>query len=470
MASGAGDPRLIARFIGSLQDVRIAMSYDKTLADLQPKRRTQRQWVASLAPFHLQRFQVFPEHRCNRLRGNVCRVVLSLPFLCANLTRVHTFLQPSIGQCRCPIRPAPRLSMILLAELLSVPRTNHLAFGSQQNRHTFDSCVELRLGNTQTARALRPTSAFEQVDAMEKMSTRRALPGKHASSVTAVGVHAWCLHVPLLRDHLHEPFGSVMKRATSFTACCTSTRGRHAARSRRCTPEHRCPVLFNLCEHLRCPLLHFTAGVVTDFTFAPFRFICASKISRWRGSASISIWFRDPDSHTQVTSRFRIVTVLSSPSSGPRIVRLLRINPSLSRDSAQANCIESPVRMKSSPCTNQIFRADAPLAPSFPHQRFGEQEHHALERSHRRKGSWHGWVPAFEFCPAQSRSVLWSLSISCPLLTTFVGITRIQLPSNQSLSQSQSPSSGPSTQPTQTSSCDSRPVHLGCSTVGPTLR
>ena len=61
---------------------------------------------------------------------------------------------------------------------------------------------------------------------------------------------------------------------------------------------------------------------------------------------------RDPERQTQVTNRFRIVTVLSSPSSGPRIARLLRINPSLSRDSIHANCIESPVIMKSSPCTN----------------------------------------------------------------------------------------------------------------------
>ena len=55
---------------------------------------------------------------------------------------------------------------------------------------------------------------------------------------------------------------------------------------------------------------------------------------------------------TQVTNRFRIVTVLSSPSYGPRIARLSRINPSLSRDSIHANCIESPVIMESSPCTN----------------------------------------------------------------------------------------------------------------------
>ena len=82
---------------------------------------------------------------------------------------------------------------------------SHHAFRAQQNRSSFDSCVELRLGNTQAARTLRPTSGFEQVDAMEKMSTRRALPGKHASSVIAVGVHARCLHAPLLRDHLHEP-------------------------------------------------------------------------------------------------------------------------------------------------------------------------------------------------------------------------------------------------------------------------
>ena len=34
----------------------------------------------------------------------------------------------TIGQCRCRIRPAPRLSTILLAELLSVPRTHCATF------------------------------------------------------------------------------------------------------------------------------------------------------------------------------------------------------------------------------------------------------------------------------------------------------------------------------------------------------
>ena len=34
----------------------------------------------------------------------------------------------SIGQCRCRIRPAPRLSVILLAELLSVQRTHCATF------------------------------------------------------------------------------------------------------------------------------------------------------------------------------------------------------------------------------------------------------------------------------------------------------------------------------------------------------
>ena len=84
----------------------------------------------------------------------------------------------------------------------------------------------------------------------------------------------------------------------------------------------------------------FTAGVVTDFAFAPSRFICASKISRWRGLASISISFRDPERQTQVTNRFRIVT---SPSSGPRFARLLRINPSLSRDSIHANSLNQVI-------------------------------------------------------------------------------------------------------------------------------
>ena len=53
------------------------------------------------------------------------------------------------------------------------------------------------LSNTQTSRALRPTPGFDQVDAMEETSTRRALLGKHASVETAVSIHARCLDVPL---------------------------------------------------------------------------------------------------------------------------------------------------------------------------------------------------------------------------------------------------------------------------------
>ena len=186
---------------------------------------------------------------------------------------------------------------------------------------------------------------------------------------------------------------------------------------------------------------------------------------------------RSKDRHTQATNRFRIVTVFSSPSSGPKIARLLRIKSSLSRDSTHANCIGSAVIMKSSPCTNphnsrsrqhtisgdqapmtkplstitrchfflpirrcfsctvqrhqefsdQVFarhllfrwqhnrhltcrfcltvcpgsihEQDLPsgrtICPGFPHQRFGEQEHYALERSHRCERSWHRRVPAF---------------------------------------------------------------------------
>ena len=43
---------------------------------------------------------------------------------------------------------------------------------------------------------------------------------------------------------------------------------------------------------------------------------------------------------------------MSLPSSGPGIARLLRINPSFTRDSTNANGNESPVIMKSSSCTN----------------------------------------------------------------------------------------------------------------------
>ena len=51
----------------------------------------------------------------------------------------------------------------------------------------------------------------------------------------------------------------------------------------------------------------FTTGVATDFTFAPSRFIFACKISRCRGSASVSIWFRDRDTHDSFVVAARIV-------------------------------------------------------------------------------------------------------------------------------------------------------------------
>ena len=57
--------------------------------------RIQRKRVSSIAPLHLQRFQMFNEYWCtHRLRANVCRVALTLTFLNAYLTRVNTFLQP----------------------------------------------------------------------------------------------------------------------------------------------------------------------------------------------------------------------------------------------------------------------------------------------------------------------------------------------------------------------------------------
>ena len=47
-----------------------------------------------------------------------------------------------------------------------------------------------------TSRALRPTPCLDQVDAMEEVSTRCALPGKHASGVIAVSIHARRLDAP----------------------------------------------------------------------------------------------------------------------------------------------------------------------------------------------------------------------------------------------------------------------------------
>ena len=89
MASGAENPRPTS-------------SRYKTVAALlkpsQQKRRTQHQRMATIAPFHLQRFQTFSEHCCShRLRADVCRVVPFLSFLCANLARAHTFNQPLHG-------------------------------------------------------------------------------------------------------------------------------------------------------------------------------------------------------------------------------------------------------------------------------------------------------------------------------------------------------------------------------------
>ena len=132
-----------------------------------------------------------------------------------------------------------------------------------------------------SARTLRPPSSFEQVDAMEKMSTRRALPGKHASSVIFVGFprvvprthkvsNQTLQHVPCSLARLcHEPC-YLLHRMLYIHAV-----DRRAARTHRLTTESRRSVPVNLREHLRRPPLHLHRGVITHFTFAPSRFICA---------------------------------------------------------------------------------------------------------------------------------------------------------------------------------------------------
>ena len=94
----------------------------------------------------------------------------------------------------------------------------------------------------------------------------------------------------------------------------------------------------------------FTASVATDFVFAPSNFICASKISRCLGSASISIWLRHSERQTQVTKTTQdrdrlVVAVVWTKNS----LLFLRINFSLGRDSVHANCIDSLTKIKSYP-------------------------------------------------------------------------------------------------------------------------
>ena len=115
---------------------------------------------------------------------------------------------------------------------------------------------------------------------------------------------------------------------------------RHAARSHRRTSEHHVRSSSSFVSICGVHSRTFTAGVVSDNTFAPSRFICVSKISR----SGYEIQIGTPN---QVTNRFRIVTVLSSPSSGPGIARLF----SWSRDAIHANKIESVI-LVSTPCTN----------------------------------------------------------------------------------------------------------------------
>ena len=136
----------------------------------------------------------------------------------------------------------------------------------------------------------------------------------------------WKMEHRDLPFHRLQTLGSAMNRATSFTACCTSTQlARIVA---LLNVDALSPSSFvSICGVHSCT---FPAEVPTGFSLAPSGVVYASKISRWRGSASIFVWLRDPKRHTQVTSRIRIMTVLSSPSSGPRIAHLLRVKFSLS--------------------------------------------------------------------------------------------------------------------------------------------
>ena len=168
---------------------------------------------------------------------------------------------------------------------------------------------------------------------MEKMSTRRALPGEHASRVSTVDVYARCrcLDAPLLRAHLHVP--AVTHKVSNQTlahALCSLVRLCHET----------CHLFHSLLLARIVALLNVDAESLSSFvsicgvhscTFHRWSSLTShfhrpdssaqARFSRLRESASISIWSRDPERHTQVTNRFRIVTILSSPSSGFGIAR-----------------------------------------------------------------------------------------------------------------------------------------------------
>ena len=114
--------------------------------------------------------------RVHRFGPNICGVVLAIPFLRANLARVYTCLKPQHRTLRMS-NPSCVRSMVLLAELLSVPNTHCATFSPKliimlftpsKIDALFDSCVEFRLSNTQTSCTLRPTSCFEYIAELRK--------------------------------------------------------------------------------------------------------------------------------------------------------------------------------------------------------------------------------------------------------------------------------------------------------------
>ena len=251
----------------------------KTLAALlkpsQLKRRTQRQRMTSIAPFPLQRFHVVSEH------WSVTAFVPMSAVLCSPF-RFSVRISPesrrsckhNIGQCRCQIRPASRLSMLLFAEMLSVPITRQ------------SSCCS-RPAKSITLWLLRRTPT-EQHSRCEFLASNFWLWASWRDGYDEyTSCSSWWASVQ--RDRCRCP----------RVVPCSSLASSHSS-----TPSS------SPCQALWASAV-LTGGVVIDFTFTPSRFICANMISRWCESASISISLRDPDRHTEITSRCRVV---SSPS------------------------------------------------------------------------------------------------------------------------------------------------------------
>ena len=118
---------------------------------------------------------------------------------------VHFDLKPEIAVLRLmPVLPLPLLAELAIFRMTfsfvcGTRATSTICFRSVLSFFIMNdkSCVITMLLAPQSSRGLRPTPSFDQVDAMEEMSTRRALPGKHATGVIAVSIHARRLEVPL---------------------------------------------------------------------------------------------------------------------------------------------------------------------------------------------------------------------------------------------------------------------------------